>query len=182
MGRAGKAPGPHDASGPTSLKPIIPLDHDDERESVFYPPGLHLAQIDPRHPKEFSAVLDSGAGIHTAPGNSDMLLDVTPSGVRARLADDSTVRADLKGTLVRCHNSRDDLPITVHRIPGSTGWLHSIPLLLEQGHDFFLTNKGTSYEIFRDADGQLTAFSRAAQRDDVGSGLGEPPDGAQADS
>ena len=59
--------------------------------------------------------------------------------------------------IVRASGTHVEDPIMVHCIP-KTRWLQSIPLLLKSGHDFFLTNKGTSYEFSRDKRGKLVAI------------------------
>ena len=112
---------------------------------------IQLASVD--HPVTFSAMLDSGAGVHTCPGGSLVPQDLTSSGLEARLADGSVVQADTKGTLVRSYGTHHDSPIAVHCIP-NTRWLQSIPLLLEKGHEFWLTNKGSSYEFMKGPNGQ----------------------------
>ena len=116
----------------------------------------HLAQIDPTDPFTFSAMLDSGAGLHTCPAESGIPRNLTPSSMKAKLADHSLVQATSKGSVTRTYNGHNDGPMTVHRIP-NTRWLQSIPLLLEKGHHFWLTNSGRSYEFMAGEGGTMVA-------------------------
>lgn len=147
MGGVGIVPLPPtpDLPDDTHVTPIIP----DTGPMRLTP----LSQLRPDD-AHITAMLDSGAGVHTAPLDTRVLANRQPSLLKAKLADNTVVRAAHTGEIERVTGGTS-ATLRVHEIPGSDSWLLSLPLLLAEGHDFFLTNKGTSYEFVTSPTGTL---------------------------
>ena len=102
-------------------------------------------------------MLDSGSGAHIGPDNDKHLLrNVGPSPLTCRVADKRVIPAKHRGTL-KINDNTSYRELDVHTLTNCSGWLESIPKLLEVGHEFFLTNSGTSYQFTHAANGQRLA-------------------------
>ena len=96
--------------------------------------------------------------------NRDLLHHTTPSHLVARLADGRKVKAKSHGTM-SFTDSGNDSHLEIHTLPSNSGTLISMPRLLDAGHEFFITNKGTSYEFIPTQNGGVRAT--AIQRSNV---------------